>query len=40
MKSVGLLEDVAPDEVVIPKALHAMVGKALMSAILWYRQMG
>ncbi len=40
LESVGLLKDVAPDRVLIPEALHATVGKALMSAILWYRQMG
>ncbi len=40
MENMGLLEDVAPDKVVIPEALHATVGKALMSALLWYRQIG
>ncbi|MFT3942983.1 MAG: hypothetical protein QM705_04065 [Ancrocorticia sp.] len=40
LESVGLLEDVAADQVVIPQALHATVGKALLSAILWYRQIG
>lgn len=40
MGRMGLLEDVAPDRAVIPEVLHATVAKALMSVILWYRQMG
>lgn len=39
MKTLGLLDWNSAGEIVVPEPLKPMVGRALMSAILWYREL-